>query len=106
MPSAITSTRVSMQRPTKRGRPRKYATAKDKAIAETQHKRNKRQEVAARDIGLPYSNFYNLSLTPAMPLVNHDYPIQQLDNSESSLAAGLDNNQDIGNFLPLPSPPF
>ncbi|RKK77669.1 hypothetical protein BFJ71_g16666 [Fusarium oxysporum] len=46
-----------MQRPTKRGRPRKYATAKDKATADTQRKRNKRQEVAARDMGLPYSNF-------------------------------------------------
>ncbi|KAI5455736.1 hypothetical protein BGZ63DRAFT_397853 [Mariannaea sp. PMI_226] len=41
-----------------------------------------------------------------MPLVNYDRPIQQLDNSESSLAAGLDNDQDISNFLPPPSPPL
>ncbi|KAI3571804.1 hypothetical protein IWW34DRAFT_240865 [Fusarium oxysporum f. sp. albedinis] len=83
-----------MQRPTKRGRPRKYATAKDKATADYQRQRNKRQKAAARDRGLPYSNFHNLY-----------YPIQQLDNSQSSAFTRL-QEQDISNFLPPPSPPL
>jgi hypothetical protein len=63
-----------MQRPTKRRRPRKYATAQDKAIADTQHKREKLQKGAAREMGLPYSNFYNLQLPPIMPLVDYGHP--------------------------------
>ncbi|WJG35701.1 uncharacterized protein FOBCDRAFT_204035 [Fusarium oxysporum Fo47] len=93
-----------MERPLKRGQPRKYATAKEKATADTQRRQNKRQEVAAQGTALPYSNFYNLHLPPTTSLVNYGHPIQQLDNSESSLAAGLDNDQDISNFLPPPSP--
>jgi hypothetical protein len=88
----------------KRGRPRKYATPQDKATADTQHKREKRQKVAARERGLPYSNFYNLHLPSIMPSVDRGYPIQHLDGAESSLVAELDKNQDIGNFLPPPSP--
>jgi hypothetical protein len=49
-----------MQRPTQRGRLRKYVTAKDKAAADYKRQRNKRQKAAARDRGLPYSNFHNL----------------------------------------------
>ncbi|KAH7114164.1 hypothetical protein B0J13DRAFT_630962 [Dactylonectria estremocensis] len=41
-----------------------------------------------------------------MPSVDHGYPIQHLDSTESSLVAELDKNQDIGNFLPPPSPPL
>ncbi|KAM6508147.1 hypothetical protein FALCPG4_018034 [Fusarium falciforme] len=40
------------------------------------------------------------------PSVDHGYPIQHLDSTESSLVAELDKNQDIGNFLPPPSPPL
>jgi hypothetical protein len=83
-----------MQRPTQRGRPRKYATAKDKAAADYECQRNKRQKAAAGDRGLPYSNFHNLH-----------YPVQQLDNSQSSAFAQL-QEQDISNFLPPPSPPL
>jgi hypothetical protein len=53
-------TRFNMQRPTQRGRLRKYATAKDKAAADYKRQRNKRQKAAAGDRGLPYSNFHNL----------------------------------------------
>jgi hypothetical protein len=95
-----------MDTTTKRGRPRKYATAQDKATADIQHKREKRQKVAARERGLPYSNFYNLHLASMTPSVDHGYPIQHLDSTESSLVAELDKNQDIGNFLPPPSPPL
>ncbi|KAH7205408.1 uncharacterized protein BKA55DRAFT_586290, partial [Fusarium redolens] len=49
-----------MERPPRRGRPRKYATAEDKATADAQRRRNKRQKAAARNKGIPYSNFHNL----------------------------------------------
>ncbi|KAF9772354.1 hypothetical protein IL306_009932, partial [Fusarium sp. DS 682] len=81
-------------RPPRRGQPRKYATAKDKETAAAQRRRNKRQKAAARNRGVPYSNFHNLH-----------YPIQQLDNSQSSAFTPL-QEQDISNFLPPPSPPL
>jgi hypothetical protein len=95
-----------MERPTGRGRPRKYAIAQDKATADTQRKREKRQKVVARERDLLYSNFYNLYLPSIRPPADCGHPIQHLDNAESNLAAELDKNQDIGNFLPPPSPPF
>ncbi|KAH7248243.1 hypothetical protein B0J15DRAFT_468267 [Fusarium solani] len=75
--------RVNIERPIKRGRPRIYATAQDKATADTQRKREKRQKVAARERGLPYSNFYNLHLPSIMPPADYGHPIQHLDNAES-----------------------
>ncbi|EKJ68583.1 hypothetical protein FPSE_11241 [Fusarium pseudograminearum CS3096] len=83
-----------MQRPIQRGRPRKYAMAKDKAAADYERQRNKRQKAAAGDGGLPYSNFHNFH-----------YPVQQLDNLQRSTFAQL-QEQDISNFLPPPSPPL
>ncbi|EWZ28552.1 hypothetical protein QL093DRAFT_2550801 [Fusarium oxysporum] len=80
-----------MERPTERGRPRKYATAKDKATADYQRQRNKRQETATRDKGFPYSNFHNLH-----------YPVQQSDNAQSSAFTQL-QEQDISKFLPPPT---
>ena len=69
-----------------------------------QRKREKRQKVAAREIGLSYTDFHKLHLPPTIALVNYKHPIQHLDNTESSLLAGIYNSQDIGNFLPPPSP--
>ena len=83
-----------MERPPRRGRPRKYATAKDKETAAAQRRRNKRQKAAAGNKGVPYSNFHNLH-----------YPIQQLDNSQSSVFTPL-QEQDISDFLSPPSPPL
>jgi len=83
-----------MERPPRRGRPRKYATAEDKATADAQRRRNKRQKAAARNKGIPYSNFHNLH-----------YHIQQPDNSHSSAFTQLQEH-DISNFLPPPSPPL
>jgi hypothetical protein len=60
----------------------------------SQRQRNKRQEAAMRDKGLPYSNFHNLH-----------YPVQQSDNAQSSAFTQL-QEQGISNFLPPPSPPL
>ncbi|KAG4256530.1 hypothetical protein BFJ72_g14788 [Fusarium proliferatum] len=81
-----------MERPKKRGRPRIHATAEDKAAADYQRQRDKRQKAAAQNRGVLYSNFHNLY-----------YPIQLSTNSQSSAFTQL-QEQDMSNFLPPSSP--
>ncbi|KAH6985541.1 hypothetical protein EDB80DRAFT_540102, partial [Ilyonectria destructans] len=81
--------------------------SRDKSIADTQRKREKRQKVTAEERGVPYSNFCNLHLPSFVPsqVDRSHHPIQHQDNTESSLATELDS-QEISNFLPPPSPPL
>jgi hypothetical protein len=83
-----------MEKPPRRGRPRKYLTDKHKETAAAQRRQNERQKAAARKRGVPYSHFHNLH-----------YPIQQSHNSQSSAFTPL-QEQDISTFLPPPSPPL
>ncbi|KAI8676082.1 hypothetical protein NCS56_00495100 [Fusarium sp. Ph1] len=101
----------------RRGRPRQYATPQDKASANNEQRRAKRQKATSAKRDRQHANFYSVGLPSALPPipcpVDGGNPIQSGDGPGSvsmmsevhSHALEL-NNLDISHLLPPPTPPL
>ncbi|ODQ69431.1 hypothetical protein LIPSTDRAFT_30474 [Lipomyces starkeyi NRRL Y-11557] len=58
---------IKHQRSKKRRRPRQYATSEDKASADVEQRRSKRQQAASEKRDRQHINFYNLYLPSVLP---------------------------------------
>ncbi|KJK87933.1 hypothetical protein H633G_08218 [Metarhizium anisopliae BRIP 53284] len=104
--------------PKKRGRPRKFANPQEKAKADADRKRAKRQQDAATRCNEPYTGLYGPGLPSILPPLTYPFDGYLPRQSDPQAGTALGNipidthgdpgfdSQDMSELLPPPSPPL